>query len=352
MSRWRRRLAFVAIATAGAIVLTLAAGELALRLYIFSRGWTPNCYAASLSMFRPHPQLGYDLQPNFVLRSGTFHIETNSLGLRGEEVRPSEPGVTRIAVVGGSSAFGYFVSDEQEAASILERRLQNKGLSVEVLNAGVPGYNLYQTIPRFDTLVAPLKPKIVVLYLGWNDLTYVVSPQPDAATHRIRPIAPAWERVLGRSVLYGFVAYRLLGHQPIFAPAALDQLQPTPAGEQAFLRNLQSLVDRIRKVNAIPVICSQASAAHPRVEDDLRKQLTKRGDAEAIVALGTWLDQTLENFAKQQNLTFIDAYDTIPPTKAMLADYIHLTAEGELKLGEFWADNLIPLLDQEKGKKP
>lgn len=53
-----------------AAVVTLVSAEVVLRSYIALRGWTPNCYAAQLQFFRPHPTTGYDLRPGCRLKSG------------------------------------------------------------------------------------------------------------------------------------------------------------------------------------------------------------------------------------------------------------------------------------------
>src|SRR5690242_7410991 len=75
-----RRLALKLLLVA---VVALLTGDVALRAVVFVRGWTPNCYAAQLQLFRPNPETGYDLQPGFRLRSSVYRISINSLGLRG-----------------------------------------------------------------------------------------------------------------------------------------------------------------------------------------------------------------------------------------------------------------------------
>lgn len=338
---------YLVLALGLSLLLATILGEVGLRFYVAARGWTANCYAASLSMFRPHPTLGYDLRPGFRLQSGVFRIHINSLGLRGPELGSDDPGVTRIAVLGGSSAFGYLVSDGQEAARLLEENLLAAGHNVEVINAGVPGYNLYQTVPRYEGLVARLKPDFVIAYLGWNDLTYVVSPQPQAERFRVRPVAGPLERTLGKSVLYSFLAYRVLGRQPVFAPASLSATQPTSAGEHAFRENLASLLQKIRASGAVPVLCVQASAAHPNAQPELLESLAAdAGLREPTVRLGQWLHQTLQEVAQAEQIVLVDSYNTVPPTREYLGDYIHLTAQGERALADLWTERMRPLLQQ------
>jgi hypothetical protein len=180
--RGKRSRLWLAAKFALSLAIALSAGEALLRVYTWNRGWTPNCYAAQLQLFRPNAQLGYDLRPGFRLRSGAFTVSLNSFGMRGAEVEAAKPaGVRRIAIVGESSGFGYFVSDGQEAARLLEDDLRKRGCRVEVLNGAVPGYNLYQSTLRFRDVTAPLKPDLVIAYVGWNDLPYVVSREPSGS---------------------------------------------------------------------------------------------------------------------------------------------------------------------------
>ena len=345
----RRRLLVPLVVFCLVGLLTMVAGELALRVYVHLRGWTPNCYAGSLELFRPDPQLGYDLEPNFRLETGVYDISTNSLGLRGPEVAPTKPeGTVRIALLGGSSAFGYLVSDGAEAARLLQERLRTEGHAVEVLNAGVPGYNLFQTTPRFERLVMPLAPDIVVLYLGWNDLPYITSARPGAEEFRVRPVASWWERLLGHSTLYGFIRYRLLGGAVRLVPADLTRVIPTDAGKARFHENLQGVANAVATVGARLIVCAQASAAHPDVADDLRDALNEDSALiEPTQRLGSWLHDALKDFAEQRRAPFIDAYAEIPADSEMLGDYIHLTAKGERRLAELLAERLEPLVARE-----
>lgn len=346
MGQRRRRWGLLPrLALAGtALVCCLIGAECALRIYIAARGWTANCYAAQLELFRPHPENGYDLRPGFRLRSGRYAIAIDSRGLRGPEVADAKPsGVRRIVVLGESAAFGYFVSDGQEAARLLERKLRMAGRQVEVVNAGVPGYSLRQIIRRFREVVAPLHPDIAIAYLGWNDLPAITAEDPDADRFERLPIASAWERALGKSALYGFVAYRLRGPVQL-APAHWTGTVPTAAGRRRFRSDLDALAEAAREAGVKLIVCTQAMAAHPKVGSDLR--LSLGADArvvDATIELGKLLHDELEEFARRCGLGMIDVYRQIEPTTENLGDYVHLTARGEERLATIWS-TLLPEL--------
>lgn len=331
-----------------AAAATLVSAEGALRAYLAYRGWTANCYAAQLQLFRPNPDAGCDLAPGFRLQSGTYRISINSLGLRGPEISPSKPpGVTQIAIVGESSAFGYLVSDGEEAARVLEDTLRDHGHNVEVLNGGVPGYNLFQSIVRFREVLAPLEPDIVIAYLGWNDLPYVVSDEPVAERFRRKAVAPAWERLLSHSSLYGFLVYRLWGGPVRMVPADFAAGEPTASGQRQFVENLSALAKEVEKSGAKLIICAQATAAHPQVSPDLLSVLgPDAAKQQQAIELGEWLHGSLADFAAEREIEFVDAYESILPTRELLSDYVHLTAAGEKRLAEIWIESVEDIVSR------
>ena len=319
---------------------TLLTGEFLVRASILLRGWTVNCYAPQLDMFVPDAQNGSTLKANFELKSGVFHITTNRLGLRGPDVTSEKDVQTlRIAVLGGSSAFGYFASDGQEAARLLETSLDNQGRKVEVINGGVPGYNLYQHIHRYQNVVAPLKPDLVILYLGWNDLTYIVSEEPTSSQFQRRGLAPGWERMLGKSTLYTFLAYRLFPRPPKFAPTAGMNRTATEDGAHQFRSNLSRLLDEINSSGATAIVCSQLMAAHHHADSAVKKYLGRTdSDVEKVIELGAWLRNELQQFASEHHLQYVSATDVIPISTEYLRDPIHVTVKGEQALAELWED--------------
>jgi hypothetical protein len=106
---------------------------------------------------RYHPVLGWTNEPGYVSdRAVPFQITINSIGLRGarEYSRDASPGVTRIALFGDSLAFGEEVDDDETIGAHLER--QRDGL--EVLNYGVHGYGLGQSVLRLELEGGELDP--------------------------------------------------------------------------------------------------------------------------------------------------------------------------------------------------
>ena len=130
----------------------------------------------------------------------------NSLGLRDVEFPVRKPaGELRVLVVGDSVVFGYGVPQEGTFAQRLEHELRAFGQrSVQVINAGVPGYSMYQVAHYLERDGFALDPDVIVVEANFNDRRYVFSEAfQDGADYYAR----FYDRVLAkerraRSYLY------------------------------------------------------------------------------------------------------------------------------------------------------
>ena len=163
-----------------------------------------------------NPRLRFELRPGGVARA-EVEYRVNELGLRGPETTIEKPpGVRRIAVLGDSIAFGYWVSDAQGFARQLETLLCERpsaGGRVEVLNFGVPGYNLEQEIEALRAKALAFSPDLVVVLFCLNDLEGLFSYELGLVQER----SDRWrtlpgqvrEWLVARSRLFSWVEYRL-----------------------------------------------------------------------------------------------------------------------------------------------
>jgi hypothetical protein len=123
-----------------------------------------------LGLFRETPNSKLRWEPVPGAHAGTIRI--NAGGFRGPDVYflPVQ-GITRIAVLGDSQAFGMNLVEADTLAGALEHKLNatsRKG-KFEVLNFGVPGYNTQQEMLAFRQKVLPYHPSVIVLYYSLND---------------------------------------------------------------------------------------------------------------------------------------------------------------------------------------
>jgi len=118
----------------------------------------------------PHQYLVYYPTPNY--RKGqTFH---NSLGYRNEEFTAEKPdNVFRIVALGGSSTYDISIEDNEKTFTAQLENLLTEEYgyqNVEVINAGVPGYNSWEILINLEFRVLDLDPDLVIIYENTNDV--------------------------------------------------------------------------------------------------------------------------------------------------------------------------------------
>ena len=164
------------------LALTLALGlalEVAARVY-----WHRQAVAALDDFAVVHSGGRWTLAPGFH-KNG---IDVNRLGFRGPETTLAKPsGTFRIVALGDSVTFGHRLRVTYPA--MLEARLAERaGCSpIEVINAGVPGYQTRHIRDRLDEDVRPLRPDLVLVLAGWND---IYSDNPASPAKRLDPQSP------------------------------------------------------------------------------------------------------------------------------------------------------------------
>ncbi len=74
-----------------------------------------------------------------------------------------------ILVLGDSLSSGYGINLKQGWVARLQKRLQHKGYSYQVVNASITGETTHGALARLDDLLDTHKPEIVLIELGGND---------------------------------------------------------------------------------------------------------------------------------------------------------------------------------------
>jgi len=181
-SRWRLRLVLVGLAVVVPVAaveagLRFAAPEQApVRLAQLDERLANDPRAMFMDMVVPDPELFWRLAPGVRLeqdRLPFFGLISNEQGFREEHAIPDAkaPGEQRILCIGDSCTFGYLLRAEESWPQAVERRLRAefKATPIECINAGVPGYTLFQGWRFLETRAAALHPDLVVMNFGWNE---------------------------------------------------------------------------------------------------------------------------------------------------------------------------------------
>jgi lysophospholipase L1-like esterase len=348
----RGRLLLVA-ATLGVL---LAAGEIAGRLLERYAGYLPRRTVDSF--IAPNPFVRTALVPGARFRSGTFEIDVNSLGFRGEEISAAKPpGTFRIFALGESTTFGWKgVRTHREAwPALLESKLRAAypTRAIEVVNAGVPGWTSVQQRVNFMLRIAKLAPDAILVYHGNNDLLFSWVPDVETKTlYGVQPPPPGdtwWNRLLEHSYVYMDLRLR----KQIFERSLLEKHhEPDPAA----LRMLrQTLAGLVRDASAIHA--KVAIATFPHALDEQGAPGVFNAEERALGVPGA--DRFLHHLSPQgvrrsfpvynamvreltaaEGLPLCDLAPAIPKTTEYFIDWCHLSAKGEETVAQHWFETI------------
>ena len=135
----------------------------------------------------------------------------NRYGYRGPVVGRKQPNELRVAMLGGSTVFGYGVAWNESIPAFLEPKLQAQlGRAATVVNLGYNNEGAYSFQPNLEDF-AYLDYDVIVLYEGYNDLPGDEGPnrlvyRRNSAIFRTLgyfPILPLYLEEKARSLRYG-----------------------------------------------------------------------------------------------------------------------------------------------------
>ena len=332
-----RKLGFSAVV----FVAFIGALELAARLYEYVVFGTVHVDGAPLGLYAPHrPGEGRSLQPGANLEGSAGNIHVNSLGFRGAEITMAKPANTlRIWCLGGSTTFDILATeDENTWPARLQAHLQPKlpELSVEVINAGIPGEHLNTNLRDLTRKGRQMQLDIVMIHQGPNDLRAIANKKYPLPFER-------------PGLLSGFSAWRvvwdLLPPPPPVRAWASNELT---IDDMVELRRLtQRVVQEVRQQGALPVVLSHGYAVPVDGSDwdawwglgrDARRYgLTPRG----LVVAYDRMNQVFADVARRNNVPFIDLRTAVGGADVDWGDGIHFTDAGADKAGRFLAEELV-----------
>lgn len=213
-----------------ASVLSLVLGELALRAFdlgALTRLPAPNRVDPErlVHQIDDDPAIAWSLRPGATATLGGIDVHINSLGCRGPEPLAGRP---LVVIVGDSIAWGAGLVEADLLATRLAMAIRSRGGVVDVLSCGVSGYNLRQTLARYERDLAAASPALVVLSLFADDL----GPQ----YRMLDQSWPAWWRdrsFLFRAIEYGWATAR---GQRFWATAGAEERRAAEAALGTWVR--------------------------------------------------------------------------------------------------------------------
>lgn len=299
----------------------------------------------------PHPYLVYYPTPNYK-KGLTFH---NSLGYRNDEISLEKPSnVFRIVALGGSSTYDVRIEDNQKTFTAeLEKLLkeQYSYQNVEVINAGVPGYNSWEMLANLEFRVLDLNPDLIIIYEGTNDVhARLVEPSAYRGDDSGRrqpwhvPPVPLWEhsavlRILSRMTNFtrqasvdDFTSSPTFLSWPFEYRLDEDGLDPKEILEKNppiyFQRNLENMI-AIAKEHDIEVLFS-TWAFSPYLNDYASEDFYQQGFQEN--------NEVVKEVAHRHHIPLFDFAAVMPQDAKYWADGRHVNEAGALEKALLFAE--------------
>lgn len=277
-----RRTLVVALLTAIALISTMAADRVV-------GGFIHDHNVTKGLIFPPHSEVSY------TTTEFRFSAAINGLGFRDREFAVERTANYRIIAIGDSFTYGWGVQLEQSWPKVMEQKLRDKSLSVEVANLGAPGTGPGTYAAIAERAVPVLKPDlIIVAVLQGDDL--VDSMSNALTTHETK------------TVLVGIMrAIRLV----------IEQAYPTAA-------SLARATNAIQKTHHIEMVTPTWKGQAQRILDDLNPDQRRRyGNLDPLIKhafVSGELNPALIHSALHHPQYFLDTFDVVSPNVQRLID--------------------------------
>jgi len=271
-------------------------------------------------------------------RVGDRLVRINADGLRDREIGPCRSDVFRILLLGDSVTFGHGQPIEATLGRELERVLSSDERTVEVINAGVPGWSTRQQRLFYEEDGVRLCPDLVLVGFVLNDVTElqrgVIEIGVDrglAVTGAITWLAERTATVAGLKGLYA--TYFDPARREIGVVKNLVHRADAPE-----VRHAMELVER--ELTLLRDLAAERADAFGLVLFPFRFQLLAEGlDAPQA---------ELTRFAQEQGIPVLDTLPVLRthPPASVLMDHDHFTARGHRIVAQTiaaWLRRVSPL---------
>jgi lysophospholipase L1-like esterase len=285
-------------------------------------------------------------------RQGRRVIKINSAGFIGEELKTKTDEQIRIVGLGDSCTFG--AGDYETAYPKLLDDLLSEGPGgngrIEVINAGVEGHNSTMALSRYNYMVAPLEPDVVIVYIGWNDLMktdpYGQSGENTLSAF-VRSIDTLWITRGIRKAVFFYLRPSL--NPPATGP---ESYRNTFEGftPRRYQDNLDLILQSIVDDGAVPVLLTLPTVVRPNMTaDDLKEAGVFFPYYPSAYAVGDFLqlveayNDVIRDAADTHGVPLIDIasdFSGLTPSTDYFYDTMHLSEKGRRSLAQKVAEYL------------
>lgn len=303
------------------------------------------------SMWVADPDLVYKLNPDVPSTPG---------GFRGRAPTPERTTRFRIICLGASTTFGHNLKIDEAWPQVLEQRLRDKQLDVEVVNAGVLGYGSRQLLMRYRRDLAPLEADLVLFYEGWNRTGTLVDPHGWWPAGIARP-GDRWSKRLA----FALAEHSLILRSFLNRAALREQARSPPRPyldpyHQIFVDDVRALVREMPAHGHRPALIVYPSLMHHGMSQEEIKRCAKMMfehrpyHPEALQELER-KHAALKSIAAETGCALLDLQEALNALGAeerasLFFDEMHLNVQGNARIADLLAEQIAPLLTQVPGR--
>ncbi|MCP5071409.1 MAG: SGNH/GDSL hydrolase family protein [bacterium] len=285
-------------------------------------------------------------------------FQINRHGFKGPDFEIPKPASTyRILAIGDSYTWGP-ADDRQTYPRIMERDLamiRGGPERVEVVNAGVFGYNLKRVEQRLDDYLA-VDPDLVSIYIGWNRTIGRVDPRRSESLYQASGVYRfVYHGLINRQHVGGFQRWGSDLEGGVFCDAddpAMDAYASHDFGHD--IKTLGEIITRIREHSpeSPGVLITIAGLLDERVVPDERAlqiayPITSTLNLHAYSVLTRRWNEELRSFASANDVALIDfesvALEAFVPRSSYFGDSVHPKARGYEIMGQHFAREIAAL---------
>ena len=309
--------------------------------------------APSEQLYVSHPRLGKVLRPGAELKGATTHVKINSFGFRGNEIDVVKSANTfRVACLGASTTFGTYSSCNEAAwPAQLESQLNDTfpHLKTEVINAGVPGYTVSQSLTNLQERVLALQPDLVVIYHAPNDISYEQRRcfEPRASTARSAEPMALVKWLSKNSLLFEKVSKNVEIRRNVGETAQRHDHLPASAAKN-FRERIEALVDECRAHRIGVVLCSAATQFRADQPASVQSKAAetalyynKHLSVQGLIRSYRSFNGVIRSVAVDGNIPFADVFAAVPGESMYFGDSIHFTDLGEQLVADCVHDAIL-----------
>ncbi|MFA3790709.1 hypothetical protein AB6T38_06300 [Aliiglaciecola sp. SL4] len=290
------------------------------------------------------------LRPNAIIEGSQATIQSNSLGLRDDEIGEKEDDEFRIAILGASSVMGTYTKKNSDTISAklnntLSSHFPEKNF--KVINAGIAGLVVYEQIKLLDEIIQPLNIDLLVWYPGFNDMTGYCLQQTEAkASQKVnfdlpKIQLPSW--LLSIDLLIkNTIGLRTTEIQNT------EQLDPSTLDTSRYSKKINQLLDTAEKLNVPTLVVTNARAFRTDMPEKEQYRLSETSryynncfDLKGINQLFDDHNLIIKSVAESRGYPVLELNEYIPGGDTYFGDATHFTVKGSQKVAEIFEQKLI-----------